>query len=235
MNGRTAQGHEEGFDLSTARLPDFYPDDDVLVEIGRVAIAATRVDRQLALVLSAVKFPEPEEPMALDVLLRWSTSQLIRQARKELKRRFEGDLLKAALAVVDSAAERQERRHAVLHSLWTPEPRSTSFKVEVLAGLRSQAELDELVRERGKAVRYETRHPRGGGPGPQEMAELNQIRADLEDSKYTLDSLRYMLASALFAGSPAGAKRCLSCRLPTANLGGMAETSVPERPGRSGS
>ena len=71
MDGDT--GHGEGFDLRQARLPDFYPTDDVLAEMGRVAIAAARVDSQLALLLLAVKYPEPENPESLDVLrsVRW--------------------------------------------------------------------------------------------------------------------------------------------------------------------
>ena len=177
--------------------------------MGRVAIAATRVDSQLALLLLAVKYPEPENPESLDVLRTWPTSRLAQQARNVLKRRFEGHMLDVALAAVDCAVERQEKRHAVLHNLWTPEPRDTSFKVNILMGLGSQAELDDLVRERGRAARYTTLHPRGGSPGPQEIAELDQIRADLEDSKNTLEQLRFVLASALFAGSPAGAKEIL--------------------------
>ena len=147
-----------------------------------------------------------------------------------MKRRFEGDLLDTALAAVDCAADRQEKRHACLHSLWMPEPRDTSFKVGILAGLDSQDELDELVRERGKSAKYTTLHPRSGGSGPQEIAELDQIRADLEDSKNTLERLRFVLASALFAGSPAGAKKVIPLKLPDlapsrAGLGGEAWTS----------
>jgi hypothetical protein len=216
--------HGEGFDLRQARLPDFYPPDDVLAEMGRVAIAATRVDSQLALLLLAVKYPEPENPESLDVLRTWPTSRLAQQARSVLKRRFEGHMLEVALAAVDCAVERQEKRHAVLHNLWTPEPRDTSFKVNILMGLVSQAELDDLVRERGRAARYTTLHPRGGGPGPQEIAELDQIRVDLEDSKNTLEQLRFVLASALFAGSPAGAKEVLPLQYP----------DLRTEPGRSG-
>jgi hypothetical protein len=131
--------HGEGFDLRQARLPDFYPADDVLAEMGRVAIAATRVDSQLALLLLAVKYPEPENPESLDVLRTWPTSRLAQQARKVLKRRFEGHMLDVALAAVDCAVERQEKRYAVLHNLWTPEPRDTSFKVNILMGLGSHA------------------------------------------------------------------------------------------------
>jgi hypothetical protein len=213
MDGETAKERDsEEFDLGAARLPDFYPADDVLAEIGRVTMAASRVDRQLAMILVAIKYPEPEKPEPFDVLLTWRSSRLHKQARKELERRFEGNLLAGALAAVDTAASRLDNRHAVVHSLWEPHPHDTTFKVDILGGLASQSELDELVRERGRTARYQTRHPRGGGPGPQEVAELEQIRAALEDSKYALDRLRYVLASALFAGSPAGARKVLELK-----------------------
>ena len=224
MDGDTAEEHGEGFDLRQARLPDFYPADDVLAEMGRVAIAAARVDSQLALLLLAVKYPEPGNPESLDVLSRWPTSRLAEQAQRILKRRFEGHLLDVALAAVDCAAERQDKRHVILHTLWTPEPPDTLFKVGILAGLASQYELDGLVRARGRAAKYTTFHPRGGGPGPQEIAELVQIRADLEDSKNTLEQLRFALASALFAGSPPGAKEVLPLTYP----------DLRTEPGRSG-
>jgi hypothetical protein len=209
VDDETGQEHEEVFDLSRARLGDFYPSDEVLAEIGRVTMAAARVDRQLAMILVAIKYPEPECPEPLDALLTWPSSRLHKQVRKELERLFEGDLLEYAQAAVNAAARHLDRRHAVVHSFWEPHPHDTMFKVEVLASLKSQQELDELVRQRGITARYETRLPRGGGSGPQEIAELEQIRADLEASKYNLDRLRYALASALFAGSPAGAKTVL--------------------------
>jgi hypothetical protein len=216
--------HGEGFGPRQARLPDFYPADDVLAEMGRVAIAATRVDSQLALLLLAVKYPGPENPESLDVLRRWPTGRLAEQAQRVLKRRFEGHLLDAALAAVNCAVERQDQRHLVLRSLWTPEPPDTVFKVGILAGLGSQDGLDELVQSRGRAATYATLHPRGGGPGPQEIAELDQIRADLEDSKNTLEQLRFVLASALFSGSPTGAKEVLPLNYSDLRTG----------PGRSG-
>ncbi len=200
-------GRHEGFDLSKARLGDFYPSDEVLAEIRRVTIAAGRVDLQLALILVAIKYAEP-----LEVLLTWSSSRLHKQVRKELRRLFEEDLLEIAVAAVDAAAIQLDERRVVVHSLWDLNPRDTSFKVDILACLTSQDELDALVRERDRVARYRTRHPRGGCPGPQEVAGLEQIRTDLEASKYTLDRLRFVLASALFAGSPSGAKKVLPLR-----------------------
>jgi hypothetical protein len=43
-------------------------------------------------------------PPALDVLLPWPSSRVLKQIRKELERLFEGDLLELALAVIDAAA-----------------------------------------------------------------------------------------------------------------------------------
>lgn len=162
MDGDT--GHGEGFDLRQARLPDFYPTDDVLAEMGRVARAAARVDSRLALLLLAVKYPEPENPESLDVLRKWPTSRLAEQAQRILKRRFEGHMLDVALAAVDCAAERQDKRHVVLHSLWTPEtprhvvqgghPRRTGVSGRAgraCAGARASSEIHDASSPRGRS------------------------------------------------------------------------------------
>jgi hypothetical protein len=91
MDGDTEYG--EGFGLRQARLPDFSPAGDVLAEMGRVAIAAARVDGQLALLLLAVKYPGAGNPESLDVFRRWPAGRLAEQAQRVLRRRFEGHLL----------------------------------------------------------------------------------------------------------------------------------------------
>jgi hypothetical protein len=111
-----------------------------------------------------------------------------------------------------------------LHSLWTPEPADTSFKVGVLAGLSSQDELDELVRARGQAAKYTTLHPRGGGPGPQEMAELNRIRSQLEDSKNTWKSSVSCWPAPCLPGARRERKKILPLKYP----------NLRTEPGRSG-
>lgn len=97
------QEYAAGFNLDTARLGDFYPADDVLAEIGRVIMAAARLDRELPLILVAVKYNEP-----FDVLLTWQSGRLCKEIRKGLERLFEGDLLEYSRAAVDVAARRLE-------------------------------------------------------------------------------------------------------------------------------
>jgi hypothetical protein len=140
-------------------LGDFYLADDVLAEIGRVTMAAACLGLQLALILVAVKYNEP-----FDVLLTWQSGRLCKEIRKELERMFEGDLLEYSRAAVDAAARRLEKRHAVMHSLWEPNPSDAMFKVQVLAGVSSQVELDELVRERGERLGTRRVIPEAGVP-----------------------------------------------------------------------
>jgi hypothetical protein len=198
------QQDENGFDLRSARLGDMYPPHETVAEIGRVTIAAARVDRQLALILLAIKYSEDSGE-----LQTWSSSRLCKVIKQELERLFEGALLEEALTGINTVRQYLEQRHTVVHSIWDPDMRDASFKVEVLSSLESQEQLDELLRQRGSEARWNTHHPRTSAPGPQDISELVQIRMNLETSKYFLDKLRYVLASALFAGSPAGAKRVL--------------------------
>ena len=83
--------------------------------------------------------------------------------------------------------------------------------MQALSSLRSQENLDELLRQRGSSARWQTLHPKASAPGPQETAPLAQIRMSLEASKHWLGMLRFTLASALFAGIPEGARAVL-CR-----------------------
>jgi hypothetical protein len=198
------QEGESGFDLRNARIGDMYPPDDTAAEIGRVTIAAARVDRQLALILLAIKYSEN-----LGELQTWSSSKLCKVIRQQLKRLFEGPLLEDALTGLRTVQQCLEERHGVAHSIWDPDMRDAAFKVEVLSSLSSQEQLDELLRQRGSEARWNTHHPRTSAPGPQEISDLVRIRMNLEACKNFLDRLRYALASALFAGSPPGAKRVL--------------------------
>jgi hypothetical protein len=120
--------------------------------------------------------------------------------------------LKWALANLAEVRRRIEVRHAMAHSIWSPADRSEFVRIEVLAGLGSQEELDALLFQRGADADWQTLHPKTNAPGPQTMDELQTARRDLETAADWLESLRFTLASALFAGSPPGARRILDPR-----------------------
>ncbi|MEU0553809.1 hypothetical protein [Dactylosporangium sp. NPDC006015] len=193
-----------GFDWTQARWSPLYPPIEILAEMGRVAVAAARVDRQLALALLAIKHPDE-----FDELLKRNSSMLLKELRRRTEELFEGQLLSWALANINEVQKRIEARHAVAHSIWTPADRSEFVSVQLLAEIGGQDELDRLLAERGSMAEWKTHHPKANGPGLQSMHELEKARVDLEDAATWLEGLRFTLASALFAGKPPGARNVL--------------------------
>ncbi|MEV6799665.1 hypothetical protein AB0M91_15135 [Micromonospora rifamycinica] len=197
----------EKFDWTKARWGALYPPTEIVAEMGRVTIAAARVDRQLALVLLALKYPEDFE-----TLLRRESSKLYKAVDRRVREFFEGPLLEWTLVNLEEVKARIEARHAVAHSIWTVGDRSEMISVEILVNLRSQEELDQLLIERGELAEWKTLHPRKNAPGPQSVEELQKIRTGLEGAADWLERLRFTLASALFAGKPEGARKVLDPR-----------------------
>ncbi|WP_433128586.1 hypothetical protein ACQPWW_02180 [Micromonospora sp. CA-240977] len=195
------------FDWMKARWGALYPPSEIVAEMGRVTIAAARVDRQLALALLALKHPE-----GFETLLRKESSKLYKGLERRVTELFGGPLLEWTLANLEEVKARIEARHAVAHSIWSVADRSESISVQLLANLRSQEELDQLLAERGELAEWKTLHPRKNAPGPQTLEELQKIRIGLEDVADWLEQLRFTLASALFAGKPEGARKVLDPR-----------------------
>ena len=116
---------DEGFEWQTAHMDHMYPSADILAEIGRVAIAAARVDRELALVLLALKIS-----VSFEELIKLSSAPLCKMLRTRIDEFFESDLhghAENGLAIVRT---RLDSRHAVMHSIWTPEDADSLFSVD---------------------------------------------------------------------------------------------------------
>jgi hypothetical protein len=192
------------FDWQQAGWGPLYPPSEILAEVGRVTIAAARVDRQLALVLLAVKHSNEFEE-----LLKMNSSNLCSALMDKLNVLFEGDLHSWARSNLTQVQKMIEARHSVAHSIWTPSQESELFSVQLLVGIESQQQIDELLLKRGASAVWTTLHPKKGGPGPQTLVELETVRANLEAAAEWLEQLRFTLASALFAGKPPGARRVL--------------------------
>jgi hypothetical protein len=67
-------------------------------EIGRITIAAARVDREMALNLVAIR-----HSARFEELLTWSSSDLYRAMKNRLEELFESNLLESALQDLDAA------------------------------------------------------------------------------------------------------------------------------------
>jgi hypothetical protein len=181
-----------------------YPSSDILAEIGRVTIAAARVDRQLALVLLALKH-EAE----WNTLLTWPSSRLRKELDQMLVRHFEGGLLRQSKDGLAHVGQFLEDRHSASHSIWSLKGLAALTSVAHLARATSPEELHQLLERDVAASAWMTLHPKNDAPGPQSIDDLQQIRRYLEESEDFLEGLRFRLASALFLGKPPGAKRVL--------------------------
>lgn len=173
-------------------------------EIGRITIAAARVDREMALNLVAIR-----HSARFERLLTWSSSDLYRAMKKRLEELFESNLLESALQDLDAARTALNYRHSVAHTIWSLRGAAAAISISDLAGAESEEAMDQLLRRDVDSPAWETLHPRTHGPGPQSLKELRPIRADLERAQEGLQSLRFKLASALFSGMPPGAKQVL--------------------------
>jgi hypothetical protein len=121
------------FDWTQVRWSPLYPPTEILAEMGRVSVAAARVDRQLALALLAIKHPED-----FDELLKKNSSVLLKALNRRTEELFEGQLLSWALGNIEEVRKRIEARHAVAHSIWTPADRSESVSAELLEKLEDK-------------------------------------------------------------------------------------------------
>lgn len=192
------------FALSSVVAGHAYPPAEISAEIGRVTIAATRVDRELALNLVAIRHPAPFEE-----LLRQNSSDLLKTARRCFEELFEGDLLESALQDLAAARTALDYRHSVAHTIWNLNGAPAAISVAELAEAESEEAMDRLLRRDVDSPAWETLHPKSRGAGPRSLEELRPIRVDLERAQEALQELRFKLASALFAGTPPGAKQLL--------------------------
>lgn len=200
-----------------------YPPEDVLAELGRIGIAGARVEERFAFVLLALHHPAPVEE-----LLKLPGKRLCDELRKRIDELYSGELSQTARALVDQAQQHLWGRHAALHSVWRvarrqfgPYPAGSELATRMGSGPGVDPFQPEL----------HAFHPRTGDPGPETVEELRAIRLDLEAATDTLEHLRVVLASALFAGTPPGARQVLPIPAP---FEAAATTKPSSRPGPSG-
>lgn len=198
------------FEFSGLALGPDYPATAISAEIGRVAIAAARVDQEYALLLSGLHAGDRDDWDFKD-LRRGSSHCLRDKLLGRVNELFEGELLKDARAVVKAAYVALDRRHVAMHSLWIlTGPDAITPAVEVISALESSdpdSALTALVGRDVDSEGWSSVHPRTAGPGPASVAELRRIRGELEQAKESLTELRFRLASALYAGKPLGARQ----------------------------
>ena len=105
-------------ELSGLNLGPDYPATTISAEIGRVAIAAARVDQEFALLLSGLHAGARAE-WEFEDLGRRSSAWLRDKSMGRVDELFEGELLQNAQAVVQAAYIALDRRHVAMHTVWT--------------------------------------------------------------------------------------------------------------------
>lgn len=202
-----------GFQLSSVASGPDYPATAISAEIGRVAIAAARVDQEYALLLSGLHAGARAD-WDFEDLRRRRSAWLREKALVRVEKLFDGELLQQARDVVKRAYSALEHRHVAMHSVWTlTGPEAMTPVPDLVAALESadpDAALAALVGRDVDSANWRTVHPRTGGPAPDSVAELRGIRRDLEQAQASLTDLRFRLASALYAGQPRGARRVVN-------------------------
>jgi hypothetical protein len=200
------------FELSSLVLGPDYPATAISAEIGRVAIAAARVDQESALLLSGLHAGQ-RAAWDFEDLRRRGSAWLRDKSLDRVEELFEGELLENAHAVVLAAYFALDHRHVAMHSVWTLMGQDAVTPaddlVTALESSTPDAALAALVGRDIDSDGWRAVHPRTGGPGPAPVAELCGIRRELEQANNSLTELRFRLASALYAGRPCGARRVI--------------------------
>lgn len=197
-------------ELTGLNLGPDYPATTISAEIGRVAIAAARVDQEFALLLSGLHAGARAD-WDFEDLRRRSSAWLRNKSVERVEELFEGELLGNAQAVLQAAYTALDHRHLAMHTVCTLTGQGAVTPVDdLVAALESSdsdAALAALVGRDVESERWRAVHPRTGGPGPASVAELLIIRRELEHATDSLTELRFRLASALYAGQPLGARQ----------------------------
>lgn len=198
------------FELSSAALGHDYPATAISAEIGRVAIAAARVDQEYALLLSALHAGRRAD-WDFEDLRRRRSAWLRETSLHRVRELFEEQLLEQAHDVVRAAYSALDQRHVAMHSVWTlTGPDAMTSVPDLVAALGSpdpDAALAALVGRDVDSDDWRAVQPRTGGPGPNSVVQLRSIRRELEHAQDSLFELRLRLASALYVGKPTGARR----------------------------
>ncbi|WP_088315014.1 hypothetical protein [Kineosporia sp. R_H_3] len=135
-------------------------EDQLDLEIGRVARAHVNVDFALRQVYQALVMPSAAIVLVADIA---STSRLIDDCRLMLKTMFpDGELREAALSILDAAKTANVERNRVVHDMWLrhsvdPEKWMAFTKVKGSVGMRAKGDPKDLeyiraVRDRLRRV-----------------------------------------------------------------------------------
>ncbi len=168
-HGDAQQPREMRLAFTHLALGPHYPPADISAEVGRVAIAAARVDEMFVRLLEVMHCGPVQDR---NFLLKRNSSRLRDDCKQQINSLFQGDIRRAAVAAVDSAYASLERRHEVMHTIWTLSGRDGMTTVsEMVAAAESadpESALQSLSTRDIDTTAWRTVHPKSGAPARQQ-------------------------------------------------------------------
>jgi hypothetical protein len=181
-----------------------YPDEQTLMEVGRIAIAAGRLDAGLGALWYQLAPDEVDELRARRAPAGTVRGKIEILARERLDNRHRD----ALLAFVEEVKDAQTQRNAVMHSQWLLRGPDAMRPVSEFLALNEEeraAYIEQLEREARRSDGWR-RQPNDSMEltAPQQLDELIALERRLTSAVDIATSWRYRIASMRVAGSPPG-------------------------------
>jgi hypothetical protein len=193
--------------LDHLALGPHYPPSDISAEIGRISIAAARADEEFVRLVEVMNCGPLEDR---NTWLMKSSGDLRGECRRRIEELFEGELRVEAEATINRMYSALRRRHAVLHTIWTLRGKDAMTPVSDIVSAATEPDPERSLRMLATreiaSPDWQTLHPKSRGPGPATLDQLQVSRNELEEAGRDLRNLSFILASALYVGTPPGAR-----------------------------
>jgi hypothetical protein len=184
-------------------IAGMYPASQLLEEVGRVAIAGSRLEVRLGRLWAHLAWQEVEEQKARKA----PVGKQLKEIRRLANDRLAGKLLSSVLAATESAKNAAERRNEVVHQDW------------VLRGPHSLRSIADLPKSHDEIPAYIVEWEREAKPSDdwlslparstelvpaQTWNDLVDVERELAVAGDAVQDLVFPVASARLTGSPAG-------------------------------
>ncbi|MBT0773160.1 hypothetical protein KIH74_29725 [Kineosporia sp. J2-2] len=180
-----------------------YPGSKVLEEIGRIAVAASRLDAAMGRLWSHL-----DRSLDPSNCQRASASVQAKEVRKAAEVRLVGTMRDEVLGAADKARSASGRRNALMHQEWLIRGDHVMRPVSDLRRIPAEemeSYLEDWAREARDAERWQIADGRSQAIGTaQTLGELTAVEKDLRDATDHITRLTFAVASSRETGSPPG-------------------------------
>jgi len=184
-------------------MPGVYPGPEVLLEVGRVTIAGSRLDVQMGLLWHHLdRSVDPEVPR------KAPGAKQREQVRRLAQTRLAGDLQADVLAALEAAEASRARRNEIVHQDWLLCGRDAMRPVAELGLIDAEdlpAYLEEWERESKTSQTWQRVPARSRDVLPaQTFEELRRVERKIATATVLVSELTFRVASSRETGSPPG-------------------------------